>query len=179
MSTTIAPVPPRVRVHRLQRRREAVRTRPPAPPARHATSPARHGRGGAVLFEVPFNSPMTDADLARLARALDLSTHLYAKQRPNPTSPGVARLDHFSGLYLERGPSEREWVLEARTWGHPAPETVHEWHLLTTQAAHQLDATVSAPERLPASPVEGADRPVGEVLNRRFAQLRRHLVGLS
>ena len=70
-----------------------------------------------MLFEVPFKSPMTDADLARLARLLDLSTHIYAKQRPNPTSPGVARLDHFSGLFLERGPSEGEWVLEARTWG--------------------------------------------------------------
>ncbi len=59
---------------------------------------------------------MTDADLARLARSTDLSTHMYPKQRPNPTSPGVARLDHFSGLYLERGPAEGDWVLEARTW---------------------------------------------------------------
>jgi hypothetical protein len=131
-----------------------------------------------VLFEVPFKSLMTDADLARLARLLDLSTHMYAKQRPDPTSPGVARLDHFSGLYLERGPSEGEWVLEARTWGGPAPESVHEWLLLATQAAHQLDPTVRTPERLPARPVGVADRPVGEVLNRRFARFRRRLVGL-
>jgi hypothetical protein len=131
-----------------------------------------------VLFEVPFTSPMTDADLARLARAFDLSTHMYPKQRPNPTSPGVARLDHYSGLYLERGHSDGEWVLETRTWGHPAPESVHEWHVLAAQAAHELDPTVGMPERLPARPVEVADRPVGEVLNRRFAQFRRHLVGL-
>ena len=131
-----------------------------------------------MLFAVPFKSPMTDADLALLARLLDLSTHMHAKQRPNPTSPGVARLDHFSGLYLEHGPSEGEWVLEARTWGHPAPETVHAWHLLTTLAAHELDPTVSPPKRLPARAVEVAVRPVEEVCNRRFAQFRRHLVGL-
>lgn len=121
---------------------------------------------------------MTDAHLARLARALDLSTHMFAKQRPDPTSPGMARLDHFSGLFLERGPSEGEWLLEARTWGHPAPESVHEWHLVAAQAARQLDPSVTMPERLPAPAVEATDRPVGEVSNRRFAAFRRRLVGL-
>ncbi len=178
MSTTIAPVSPRVRAHRPRSHPEAVRTRPPAPAPRHGASPARHGRGGTVLFEVPFKSAMTDGDLALLARLLDVSTHMYAKQRPNPTSPGVARLDHFSGLYLERGPSEGEWVFEVRTWGHPAPESVHEWQLLATQAAQQLDPSVGTPERLPARSVEVAERPVGEVLGRRFAQSPRHLVGL-
>ncbi len=131
-----------------------------------------------MLFEVPFKSQMSDPDLARLARTFDLSTHTYPKQHPNPTSPGVARLDHFSGLFLERGAAEGEWVLEARTWGQPAPGSVHEWHLLAASAAHQLDPSVTMPERLPARPVQVADRPVGEVLNRRFAAFRRHLVGL-
>jgi len=132
-----------------------------------------------VLFEVPFKSEMTDADLARLARMFDLATHMYPKQRLNPTSPGVARLDHFSGLYLERGSTDGEWVLEARTWGQPAAASVHEWHLLAAQAAHQLDPSVKMLERLRTRPVELPDRPVGEVLNRRFAAFRRHLVGLS
>ncbi len=179
MSITTTPAPPQIQ--RPRSRRQAIGTRQPAT-ARHsapAAAPTRHGRGGKVLFEVPFNRSMTGPDLARLARAFDLSTHTYAKQRPDPTSPGVARLDHFSGLYLERGPSEGEWVLEARTWGHPGPETVHEWHLLTTQAAHQLDPSVPTPARLPAQPVDVADRPVGEVLNRRFARLRRRTSAIT
>lgn len=132
-----------------------------------------------MLFEVPFKSEMTDADLARLARTLDLWTHMYPKLRPDPNSPGVARLDHFSGLFLERGSAEGEWVFEARTWGNPGPESVHEWHLLTAGAARQLDPRVKAPDRLPAPLVQIADRPVGEVVNRRFAAFRRHLVGLA
>jgi hypothetical protein len=131
-----------------------------------------------VLFEVPFRSQMTDADLARLARAFDLSTHLQPKLHPDPNSPGVARLDHFSGLFLERGAADGEWVLEARTWGRPAPESVHRWHVLAAGAARQLDPSVKLPDRLPAPPASAADRPVGEVLNRRFAAFRRHLVGL-
>lgn len=131
-----------------------------------------------MLFEVPFNSEMSDTDLARLARVLDLSTHMYPKQRPDPTSPGVARLDHFSGLYLERGVSDAEWVLEARTWGNPAPESVHEWHLLAADAARELDPTVRRPGRLSTAAAPIDDRPVGEVNNRRFAAFRRRLVGL-
>lgn len=104
-------------------------------------------RGGTVLFEVPFESGMTDSDLARLAHILDLWTHMHPKMRPDPNSPGVARLDHFSGLFLERAPAEEKWVLEGRTWGRPAPQSVHEWHVLAAQAAHQLDPTVQLPER--------------------------------
>lgn len=131
-----------------------------------------------MLFEVPFASAMSDSDLARLARVLDLSTHMHPKMRPDPNSPGVARLDHFSGLFLERGETERQWVLAARTWGNPAPETVHEWHLVAAGAAHQLDPAVTTRERLPQTHVEIPDRPVGEVLNRPLAAFRRHLVGL-
>jgi hypothetical protein len=132
-----------------------------------------------VLFEVPFASAMDDPDLARLARVLDLTTHMHPKMRPDPNSPGVARLDHFSGLFLERGETDGQWVLEARTWGNPAPETVHEWHVLAANAAHQLDPAVRRPERLPQTYIERRDRPVGEVLNRPLAAFRRHLVGLA
>ncbi|MGH2874403.1 MAG: hypothetical protein ACRDL5_18335, partial [Solirubrobacteraceae bacterium] len=62
------------------------------------------GRGGRVLFAVPFHSEMGDVDVARLALLLDMSTNVAApKMRPDPADPGVARLDRFSGLYLERG----------------------------------------------------------------------------
>ncbi len=98
-----------------------------------------------MLFEVPFDCVMTDADLARLARLLDLSTHMHPKMRPDPNSPGVVRLDHFSGLFLERGKRDGQWVLEARTWGSPAPETVHEWQLLAAFTARQIHHLVRLP----------------------------------
>lgn len=138
----------------------------------------RHGRGGRILFQVPLTSSMTDAELARLARWFDLSTSFHPKQHPDPTSPGVARLDHFSGVFLERGASEREWVLEGRTWGHPAPESVHAWHLMAAGAARELDPTVTTPEPLPCPPPITPTRLVGQVESRRLAGLRRRLVGL-
>ena len=137
-----------------------------------------HRRGGKVMFQVPFRSAMSDADLAVLARVLDLSTHMYPKMRPDPNSPGVARLDHFSGLFLERGADEGQWMLEGRTWGKPAPQTVHEWHLLAAQAARQLDPDVTLPEPMPNTHPSTPDRPLGQAANTRLARLRRRLVGL-
>ncbi len=126
--------------------------RPAAPPTSasaaglgSARTGGRHGRGGRVLFEIPFRSAMSDPDLARLARLLDLTTHMHPKMRPDPTSPGVARLDHFSGLYLERGAEAGEWVLEARTWGRRAPETVRDCELRAAWAAGRLDPAVRFP----------------------------------
>ncbi|HEY5428579.1 MAG TPA: hypothetical protein VIK04_05630, partial [Solirubrobacteraceae bacterium] len=72
---------------------------------------------------------MSDPDIALLAGTLDLTTHMYAKMRPSPNSPGVVRLDHYFGLFLKRGAAEDQWVLEARTWGDPAPQSVHEGNL--------------------------------------------------
>lgn len=116
------------------------------PTARRKDSTAsRHGRGGRVLFTVPFVSAMTDGDLARLGRSLDLWTHVVQKMRPDPNSPGVTRLDHFSGVFLEHGESEGQWVLEARTWGNPASEAVREWQLLAVGAARELDPSVRTP----------------------------------
>jgi hypothetical protein len=156
--------------------------RPPAPDSSRAHAPAssRHSRqrGGTVLFEVPFTSAMRDSDLAVLAHVLDLSTHMYPKMRPDPNSPGVARLDHFSGLFLERRAEKGQWVLEARTWGDPASRSVHEWQVLVAQAARQLDPGVTLPERLPDSQLATPDRPLGEAANGRLASFRRRLVGL-
>jgi len=143
-----------------------------------ASSVRSRGRGGTLLFEVPFTSAMSDSDLAVLAHVLDLSTHMYPKMRPDPNSPGVARLDHFSGLFLERGAEKGQWVLEARTWGNPAPQSVHEWEVLVAQAARQLDPRVTLPERLPDSQRATPDRPLGQAANGRLARFRRRLVGL-
>lgn len=92
---------------------------------------------------------MSDRDTARLARVLDMSMHMSPKMRPDPTSPGTARLDHHSGLFLERGDADGRWLLQARTWGDPSPQTVHEWHLLAALAAHRLDPEVTLPDPLP------------------------------
>ncbi|PZS39305.1 MAG: hypothetical protein DLM62_09000, partial [Pseudonocardiales bacterium] len=86
--------------------------------------------------------------------------------------------DHFSGLFLKRGPAEGQWILAGRTWGHPDQRSVHEWHLLAAGAAHQLDANVVFPERLATSVTEGPERPLGRAANKRFARIRRHMVGL-
>lgn len=161
--------------------------RPGSPPARSQSrripgasreTVNPHHRGGRVLFEVPFASPMGDLDLARLRQVLDISTHTYPKMRPDPNSPGVARLDHHSGLFLEHGPGEDQWLLQARTWGRPAPRTVHEWHLLAVQAARQLDLQVTLPEREGGAPPAVAQRPVEAAANKRLARIRRRLAGL-
>jgi hypothetical protein len=130
------------------------------------------------VFEIRFTSPMSDLDLDRLRGVLDLSTHMYPKMRPDPNSPGVARLDHHSGLFLERGAGESQWLLQARTWGRPAPQTVHDWQLLAAQAAHQLDPRVSLPERSANPQPAVAERPPGQAASKRLARIRRRLAGL-
>jgi len=130
-----------------------------------------------ALFEIPFASSMDEGDLALLARRLDLTTH--TKLLPSHTSLGFTRLDHASGLFLERGSDEGRWALRARTWDHPAAQSVHEWHVLAASAANQLDPTVTIPERLPASAPEIQQREVGRAQNKRLAKIRRHIVGID
>jgi hypothetical protein len=98
-----------------------------------------------TMFSVPLASPMSDGDVARLARTLNLVTHLHPKLHPSPTSPGLVRLDFDSGLFLVRGANKGEWALEGRTWGDPLPQAVREWHLSAAVAARQLDPTVALP----------------------------------
>jgi len=118
---------------------------------------------------------MSGADTALLARTLDLVTHMYPKLHDNPTSPGVVRLDFCSGLFLKRGQYEGRWILEGRSWGHPSPSIVHEWHLNAAAAAHQLDPTVAVPKRLAGATPERPTRPVGWAANKRLARIgRRH-----
>jgi len=131
------------------------------------------------LFEVPFASVMSDPEIELLARALDLTTHMHPKLRPSPSSPGVARLDHFSGLFLERGVGEGHWVLEARTWGHPDRESVHEWHLLAAGAARLLDSTVTFPKGRAVVSPQYPMHPPGRAANKRSARIRRRILGLT
>ncbi len=156
-------------------RRPVARTRPPAP---EPTSTTRQGRGPTILFQVPFASAMSDPDIALLVRTLGLTAHLHPKLRGSPASPGAVRLDHYSGLFLERGAMEDQWVLEARTWGQPAPESVHEWQVLAAGAARLLDPVVTFPERRTAASPGYPIRPVGRAANKRLAGFRRRITGL-
>jgi hypothetical protein len=165
-----------------------MQTAIPAGPAKHATRlrPAgapelesRRQRTRLTLFSVPFSSPMSDLDLARLHSSLDLVTYISPKPGVSGASPGVVRLDFWSGLFLERGASEREWVLEGRAWDNPPEAAVHEWHIRAALAARELDPTVQVPSRQPA-PREGTPSvPVGRAANKRLSRFRRRLVGLE
>jgi hypothetical protein len=122
---------------------------------------------------------MSDQDAALLSRTLDLDTHLHPKLHPTPTSPGVVRLDFDSGLFLQRGSTAGRWVLEGRTWGHPAPSTVRDWRLRAAAAAHGLDPTVTLPPG-PRSTHSTAmsSRPMSHAPNHRLARIARHARGL-
>lgn len=142
-------------------------------------APVTHGR--RTLFSVAFASPMSDLDIARLVRVLNLDTNLHPKLHNSPTSPGVRRLDFDSGLFLLRGPENGSWLLEGRTWGYPPRELVHEWHLRAAAAAHQLDPTVTVPlqSRAVAPSPDSATPPVGHAANKRLARIGRRLLGLE
>lgn len=181
MSTLAPPKPRHSRSDHVPTRPLSVRVAGVEP--RHLRHINPHHRGGTVIFQVTFRSAMSDADLVVLAHMLNLSTHMSPKMRPDPNSPGVARLDHFSGLFLERSADEGPWMLEGRTWGKPALRTVHEWHLLAAQTAHRLDPDLTLPEPLPDTQPDthpnAAHRPLGQDANKRLARLRRRWAGLA
>jgi hypothetical protein len=167
---------------RVERHTAALRPSPCAERLPVASrSPVR--QRGEVLFEVPFASAMSDCDLALLARTLGLWTRTQPTTHSRPDgarrhdTPGFARLDYSSGLFLKRGVVEEEWLLEARTWGRPAAQSVHEWHVLAAGAARRLDPAVTFPERLESGARTIPDRPLGRAANKRLARFRRHLVG--
>ena len=131
-----------------------------------------------TLFTVSFESELSDRDLAQLAGSLDLTAHAGAESGPLEQRLGPARLDHDSGLFLERDGGDGRWILEGRTWGRPGSRAVHGWHVMAAQAAHRLDPAVIAPERLAEAGSPTPDRPVGAAANKRLAHARRRLVGL-
>jgi hypothetical protein len=154
--------------------REPPAQRVAAPSVRALHASAARERGGTALFRIEFVSQMTDSDLHRLARTLDLVTHMHPKMHPDPTSLGVARLDHGSGLFLERGSGVGRWMLEARTWGHPAPRSVREWYLIAAGAAHQLDPSVPVRAHTPAGALNASAVHAGRmVADRNNGLLRR------
>jgi hypothetical protein len=121
---------------------------------------------------------MGEHDSLRLGRLLDLSVRVHPKAQSPHETPGLARLDHHSGLFLTRRAHEGEWLLQARTWGQPAAQSVHDWHVLVAGAAHQLDPTVVVPKRRHAHAAEIGYEPLGKAASQRFAYIRRRMSGL-
>jgi hypothetical protein len=140
---------------------------------------APHAHGRVTLFSVAFQSQMTDADLARLHASLDLATYRNPKPGVSGASTGVARLDLWSGLFLEPGEGEGEWALEGRTWGNPPEASIHEWHVRAALAARELDPQVKIPERTPAPQAATKIVPVGRAANTRHSRIGRRLTGLE
>jgi hypothetical protein len=122
---------------------------------------------------------MSDPNVALLVRELDLRTDMHPKLPRSPASLGAVRLDQYSGLFLERGAAEGQWLLEARTWGEPTPENVHAWHVLAAGTARLLDPAVISPDRRTAVSPDYPMRPVGWAVNKRLARTRRHILGLQ
>ena len=149
-----------------------------SPSGAEALAPDRETSAGRTLFEIPFSSNMTNDDSALLARLLDMTTRMHPKMAPRHDSPGLARLDHYSGLFLTRGEAEGAWTLQARTWGQPSAQSVHDWQVLAAIAAQRLDAEVILPERWTISSAEIPDRPVGRAATKRLARVRRRLAGV-
>lgn len=138
-----------------------------------------HQCGGTVAFEIRFESPMTGADLELLRRQLALTTHVEHKLPVDPSSPAVARLDHYSGLFLEHDRVKDRWVLQARTWCAPSAPTVHGWRVRVAQVVRQLDPTAELPERIPVVESRASARPVDRAANGQLAAVRRRLVGIA
>jgi hypothetical protein len=147
--------------------------------SKSVTRTNQHKRGGTVLFEIDFTSAMTGSDLELLRRQLDMTTQVEHKLPAYPNTPAVARLDHSSGLFLERADGESQWLLQARTWGNPPAPTIHEWRVRTAQVVRQLDPETALPERVPSTQPEIPQRLVGRAGNRRPAWVRRWFAGMS
>jgi hypothetical protein len=146
---------------------------PPSDTRSHAWSPI-------TLFTIRFKSAMTDADLARLHSGLDLVTYTTPKPAVSGVQPGVVRLDFWSGLFLERGSAENEWVLEGRSWGNPPEPLVHEWHVRAALAAKELDPNVTIPPKA----ADAAERDLinlqlGRAQGKRLTRLGHRLLRLD
>lgn len=140
--------------------------------------PERVPAAGAVtLFTIPMASTMSDRDVSSLVLALDFDTRTAPAGSPPEARLVPARLDHNSGLFLVAGEGAGQWVLEARTWGHPDPESVHRWNVSAATAARRIDPTVQLPERVGDGSVAISAGHVGRVENTRFAGLRRRITG--
>lgn len=149
------------------------RPQTPAAAASELSPPSPDTSSARVLFRVPFDSAMSDADADRLRGALDMALCLHPKHPAVRPPLGVARLDFHSGLFLVHGESEHEWALEGRTCGEPADEVARGWELEAILAAGRLDPGVP----FPIPPRRNRVAPESRRWQRRRQRLRRRRSG--
>lgn len=101
-----------------------------------------------VLFRIPFRAQMTPRVTTLLSRELDMFLTFDVKAPSANQGAGVARLDHFTGLYLFPGDADDEWLLECRTYGSPSVEVAHCFHVNAARVARLIDPSVEIPGRL-------------------------------
>jgi hypothetical protein len=152
---------------------------PPATGQTATPSTPRRTARCVTLFSVPFMSRMTYDHLARLHSELDLVTYLTPKPGVSGASAGVVPLDFWSGLFLEHGVGEDDWMLEARTWDSPPESLVHEWHVRAALVARELDPTVHIPPRLRVESAGAPSLPLSRAANRRLSRRVRRLLHLD
>ncbi|HET9163323.1 MAG TPA: hypothetical protein VFN89_07775 [Solirubrobacterales bacterium] len=78
----------------------------------------------ATPFSIPFQAPMSSAQVSWLREELGLTIHPKTAIADLPFAFGL--LDRFSGFYLLKGEGDR-WTLECRTYEEPTPEQVASW----------------------------------------------------
>jgi hypothetical protein len=119
-----------------------------------------------VLFRIPFRGQMTPRATSLLSRELGMFLTFDVKA-PFPSAnqgAGVARLDHFTGLYLFPRSADDEWLLECRTYGSPSAEVAHAREEQVVLLVHVLvQVALQAVERLEQRPVGAAERELGVV----------------
>jgi hypothetical protein len=145
----------------------ASRQAPVSADETHASAAGPCAPHDDACFAVQFHSAMTDADIARLAAELNMTTCFHPKLHPAVAPLGFVRLDFASGLFLLCGKRENEWTLECRTWGRVAPATVHEWQVLAADAARLLDPDVPGPLGTESPPRPETATPQARPLRRR------------
>lgn len=104
-----------------------------------AERPDAGRRSYEVPFAIRFGGPLSGRRLGLLVSELDIHTQVQPKQQP-PVPFGTAQLDSYTGLYLLRGATDEDWILECRAYRAPAPDWLRQQYLRVVWVIEQLDS---------------------------------------
>lgn len=91
-----------------------------------------------VPFSIRFHGDLSGHRLALLGSELGMFTTLQPLEQSGD-QVGVAPIDADTGLYLVRGETEGEWLLECRAYGDSADGWIERWHRRALWVVGQLD----------------------------------------
>lgn len=95
--------------------------------------------GYQVPFSIRFKGPLSGRGLGLLVAELGMHTHVQPKQQAS-IAMATTQLDPYTGLYLLRGRTDDDWVLECRAYRDPAPAWLRQWYLRVAWVVGQLDS---------------------------------------